>query len=120
MNARAVLLVIGAVLLVAGVIGLLVPVSASSNNEGVGCGIPIAGGDLAQAQDKDKNLGNTAADAASSVGLPGISNAIPQTHFVAACNSAVSTRLWWSIPLAIIGLLGIGGSFLAHGRAPTP
>ncbi|HEY7052821.1 MAG TPA: aminopeptidase [Mycobacterium sp.] len=117
MNARILVLVVGAGLLIAGVIGLLVPVSASSNNESVGCGVPIAGGDLTQAQEKDKNLGNTAANVANDLGAPGVANSIPQTHFVAACQSGVSTRLSWSIPLAVVGVLVIGGALLVGRRS---
>ncbi|HZQ33562.1 MAG TPA: aminopeptidase [Mycobacterium sp.] len=120
MNARVLALIVGAALLIAGVIGLLVPASASSNdlqgsNESVSCGVPIAGGDTSKAEEKDKNLGNAVANGANSLGLPGVANATPQTHFVAACNSAINTRLAWTIPLAIVGALVLVGSF-AVGR----
>jgi hypothetical protein len=125
MNARAMVLVVGAVLFIAGAIGLLVPVSASSTNlsgntERVGCGVPIAGGDTSEAAKKDGNLGNTAAGVATDLGQGQIANAIPQTHFVAACDSAVSTRLSWSIPVAVIGLVVIGASVVIRGsRSPA-
>lgn len=121
MNARMLVLVAGAALLIAGLIGLLVPASASGNDlqgnkVSVGCGVPIAGGDTKDAEQKDQNLGNAAANGANNLGLPGVANAIPQTHFVAACNSAVNTRLAWTIPLAVAGALVIAGSFAMRGR----
>lgn len=119
MNARTLMLVAGAVLLIVGVIGLLVPVSASSNGESVGCGNAIMK-DTSEAEKKDKNLGNTAADVATDLGVPQVSEAIPQTHFVAACDSAVSGRRAWSIPVAVVGLIVAGGAFLVRGgRSPA-
>jgi hypothetical protein len=110
MNARILLLVLGAGLLVAGVIGLFVPVSASHNGESVGCGNAIAS-DTSQAQKKDSNLGNTAADVASNAGVQ-----LPRTDYVGACNSALSTRRAWTIPLAVVGLVVAGGALLLADR----
>ncbi len=115
MNARQVLLLLGGILLIAGIIALLTPVSASGGNESVGCGNAVAS-DFSQAQAKDQNLGNAASDIVSSV-APSIGSQIPQTHYVDACNSALSTRRAWSIPLAAVGLLVVAGSFMVRGRA---
>jgi hypothetical protein len=115
MTARRLLLLAGAVLLVTGIIALLVPVSASGNNGSVGCGNAVAS-DLSAAREKDNNLGNAAADTASNFGLPGVASQIPQTHYVEACNSALSTRRAWSIPLAVVGLLLAAGAFLVRDR----
>jgi hypothetical protein len=115
MSARVLILLVGAGLLIAGVIGLLVPVSASSNGESVSCGNAVAS-NTSEAEKKDQNLGNTAADVASSVGLPQVGSQIPQTHFLDACNSALSTRRAWTIPLAVIGLVLTGGALLLGDR----
>jgi hypothetical protein len=115
MNARMLLLIVGAGLLIAGVVGLLVPVSASGPNGNVGCGNGVAS-DFSAARDKDSNLGNAAADVASDAGLPGVANQIPQTDYVGACNSALSTRRAWAIPLAIVGLVVAGGALLIGDR----
>jgi hypothetical protein len=111
------ILVAGAVLLVAGVIGLLVPVSANGGGDkSVGCGSALIS-DLSQAQAEDNNLSNTGADITKKV-APGLAPAIPgQTNYVAACNSALSGRRAWTIPLAVVGLLVAGGSFFVRGRA---
>jgi hypothetical protein len=117
MNTRVLILIAGAVLLVAGVIGLLVPVSAASGTDGksVGCGSALMS-DLSEAQAADNNLSNTGADLTKKV-APSLAPAIPgQTNYVAACNSALSGRRAWTIPLAVVGLIVAGGSFLVRGR----
>lgn len=113
MTARRLLLVVGAVLLVAGIIALLVPVSASGNNGSVGCGNAVAS-DLSAAREKDNsNPGN----------IPIIGGVIQQvapetqTSYVAECNSALSTRRAWAIPLAVVGVLLAAGAFLVRDRA---
>ena len=110
MTMRRLILLAGAVVLIAGLIGLLVPVSASGENGSVGCGNAIAS-DLAAAKDKDNsNLAN----------LPVVNQFIPHTNYVAACNSALSTRRAWSIPVAVVGLIVVAGAFLVRGRATSP
>ena len=115
MTARRMLLLVGAVLLVAGIIALLVPVSASGNNGSVGCGNAVAS-DLSAARDKDNsNPGNIPI-------IGGVIQSIApstQTSYVAECNSALSTRRAWSIPLAVLGVLLAAGSFLVRDRAPA-
>jgi hypothetical protein len=115
MNARPLILALGAVLLIAGLIGLLMPVSVS---DGVGCGVPISGGDTSAARQRDQsNLGNSVITDIPVVG-PAVQSISPPTHYEADCNSALGTRLVWSIPLAVIGLIGIGGAFLIRSRSP--
>jgi hypothetical protein len=99
-------LLVGAIVFVAGITALLVPVSASGENGSVGCGNAIAS-DLSAARDKDNgNLAN----------LPIVSEFVPHTNYVSACNSAVSTRRAWSIPLTVIGLVVVGGSLFVRER----
>ena len=93
-------------MLIAGIVALVVPVSASGENGSVGCGNASAS-DLSTARDKDNgNLAN----------LPVVNQFVPHTNYVSACNSALSTRRGWSIPLAVIGLLVMGGSLLVRER----
>jgi hypothetical protein len=109
MTARRLILLIGAILLVAGIIAVLVPVSASGENGNVGCGNAIAS-DLSTARDKDN--GNVA-------NLPVVNQFVPHTNYLSACNSALSARRGWSIPLTIVGLLVVGGSVLIRERQPA-
>jgi hypothetical protein len=109
MTARRLILLIGAILLVAGIIAVLVPVSASGENGNVGCGNAIAS-DLSAARDKDN--GNVA-------NLPVVNQFVPHTNYLSACNSALSARRGWSIPLTIVGLLVVGGSVLIRERQPA-
>jgi hypothetical protein len=106
LTARRLILLVAAIVLIAGIIALLVPVSASGENGSVGCGNAIAG-DLSTARDKDNgNLAN----------LPVVNQFVPHTNYVSACNAALSTRRAWSIPLAVVGLLVMGGALLVRER----
>ena len=105
MTARRLIMAVGAVLLLAGVIGLLVPVSVSDGNgNSISCGSAIAPDSSAARNANDKNGAN----------IPILSQVLPHTDFVAQCNSAVHSRQMWAIPLAVIGVLGIGGALLVR------
>lgn len=110
MAAKRVILLLGAVL-VAGVISLLVPVSTSDGNGGsIGCGNAISA-DLSSArQANDKGI---------VANVPILNEIVPHTDFVAQCQSAVSQRRAWSIPLTVIGMLVVAGSFVVGGRVGT-
>jgi hypothetical protein len=101
---------VGAVLLLAGIIGLLVPVSISDGNgSSVSCGNGIAM-DLSSARNaNDKNGAN----------IPILNQVLPHTDYVAQCQSSVSGRRSWTIPLAVIGVAAIGGALLL-GRQGAP
>ncbi|MGZ6778429.1 MAG: aminopeptidase [Mycobacterium sp.] len=103
MNARRLILFAGAILLVAGVIALLVPVSITGNGKSIGCGNAVAA-DTSQAESAN---GQTVAD------VPILNQIVPHTDYVAECQHAVSSRRSWSIPLAVIGVLLVAGSFVA-------
>ena len=105
MNARRLVLIAGAILLVAGVIALLVPVSITGNGKSIGCGNAVAA-DTSQAESAN---GQTVAD------VPILNQIVPHTDYVAECQHAVSSRRSWSIPLAGIGVLVGAGSFVAPG-----
>jgi len=118
MTVRRLVLLVGAVLLIAGFIALLVPVSVSGNDGSVGCGVPISGGDLTSAMQKDSNNPSNAAGNIPVVG-PVIQSVAPPSHYAADCSSAVQTRLWWAIPLAVVSVLVIAGSFTVRDGRPV-
>ncbi|CAM3279598.1 aminopeptidase [Mycobacterium intermedium] len=105
MTVRRLIIAVSAVLLVAGVIGLLVPVTVPNSNGGsVSCGNGIAA-DLSGARAaNDKNGAN----------IPVLNQIIPHDDFVAECESALSGRRTWTIPLVVIGLVGVGGALLVR------
>jgi hypothetical protein len=107
MNLRRLILLLGAVVLVVGVIGLLMPVStAGPDGQEIGCGNAVAA-DYSQAREADNNnLAN----------LPILNEVLSPPNFEAQCQSAVSGRRTWSIPVAIIGLVLVAGSFFVGGR----
>jgi hypothetical protein len=108
MNLRRLVLLAGAVVLLVGVIGLLMGVSvAGPEGQKIGCGNAVAADESAARE----------ADNANPVNLPILNEVIPHTDYVAQCQSAVSERRTWSIPVAVVGLLLIGGSFVVGGRS---
>ncbi len=102
---------VGAVLLLAGVIGLLVPVSVSDGSGGsVACGNGIAS-DLSAARNaNDKNGAN----------IPVLNQLVPHNDYVAQCESSLSGRRTWSIPLTLVGAVGIGGALLMRRSEGAP
>lgn len=108
MTARRLVLALGAIVLVVGVIGLLVPVSVTdADGTSVGCGNAVMA-DLSGAQaTNDQGVAN----------VPVLNEIVPHTDFVALCESALSSRRAWSIPVAVIGaLVAVGGAFLGGRR----
>ena len=102
MNARRLILFVGAAVLIAGVVALFVPVSVTGDDQPIGCGNAVAT-DLSEARAaNDKNLAN----------VPILNQIVPHTDFVAECQEAVSSRRSWSIPLAVVGALVMAGSVL--------
>ena len=105
MTVRRLIMAVGAALLIAGVVGLLVPVSISDGSgSSVSCGSAIAPDSSAAQNANDKNGAN----------IPILNQVLPHTDFVAQCNSSVHSRQMWTIPLAVIGVLGIGGALLVR------
>ena len=105
MTLRRLIIAVGAVLLLAGVIGLLAPVSISDGNgHDIGCGNAFAT-DLSAA----RNANNT-----SVANVPILNQVVPHTDYVAKCQSAVGSRRAWTIPLAVVGIVVIGGTFLVR------
>ncbi|MGB2923302.1 MAG: aminopeptidase [Mycobacterium sp.] len=107
MNLRRVVMIAGVALLLVGVIALLMPVSVSGPDASIGCGNGIAA-DMSQARDADSgNLAN----------LPVLNEIVPHTDYVAECESALSSRRSWAIPVAVVGLVVLAGSFFVGGRS---
>lgn len=108
MSVRRMILLGGAILLLAGVIGLLVPVSASSNDgKNIGCGSA-----LFQNLDEARS-----ANASSIAGVPILNQIVPHTDYVALCESELSGRRAWSIPVAVVGLLVAASTLVVRSRA---
>lgn len=107
MTVRRLVIAVGAVLLLVGVIGLLVPVSVSDGSgNSVSCGNGIAA-DLNSARNaNDKNGAN----------IPILNQVLPHTDYVAQCQSSVNGRRSWTIPLAVIGIVAVGGALLVGRR----
>jgi hypothetical protein len=105
---RRLILLIGAVLLLAGAIGLLVPVSISdSDGHSIGCGNAVAADSSSAQAANDKHI---VAD------IPVVNQIVPHTDYVSQCQSAISSRRTWTIPLAVIGSIALAASFLVRGR----
>jgi hypothetical protein len=110
MNLRRLILLVGAIALIAGVIALLVPVSIPGpDGQSIGCGNGIAADTSASRQ----------ADNSNPVNLPILNEIVPHTDYVTQCQSAVSSRRAWAIPVAVIGLVVAAGSFFVGGRAAS-
>lgn len=107
MNLRRLLLLAGAVVLAVGLIGLLMPVSiAGPDGQEIGCGNAVA----------EDNSAAREADSNNPVNLPVINEIVPHTDYVAQCESAVSDRRTWTIPVAVVGVVLLVGGFLVGGR----
>ncbi|MGY4709390.1 aminopeptidase [Mycolicibacterium sp. CBM1] len=107
MTVKRLVLLVGAALFVVGVIALLVPVSTSDGNGGsIGCGNAISA-DLSGAREANsKTVAN----------VPILNQVVPHADYVAQCQSEVSQRRAWSIPLTVIGALVAGGALVVGGR----
>ncbi|OBA58512.1 aminopeptidase [Mycobacterium sp. 1100029.7] len=111
MTVRRLILGLAAVLLLAGVIGLLVPVSVSDGNgNSLGCGNGAVSDLTAARNANDKSVAN----------IPIVNQLVPHTDYVAKCESSLGSRRAWTIPLTLVGLVGIAGALLVQrGRAPA-
>ena len=100
---RRLIMAVGAVLFLAGVIGLLTPVSVSDGNgSSVSCGNAVASDYSAARDANDKNGAN----------IPVLNQVIPHTDYVAQCQSSVGGRRAWTIPLVVVGVIATGGALL--------
>ena len=106
MTARRWGLLAGAILLVAGIIGLFVPVTISG---GIECGNAVHSDTSAARSHDDSNVGNSPIVQQ----IPIANQVAPTSQFVAQCNSALGTRRLWTIPLTVIGVV-ISGVVIAR------
>ena len=106
MTLRRLILAVGAVVLVVGITGLLMPVSVSDASGGsLGCG-NAAISDLSSAREaNDKSVAS----------IPILNQIVPHTDFVAECQSALSGRRSWTIPVAVIGAIALVAAFFVRG-----
>jgi hypothetical protein len=103
---RRLVLAVGAVILLVGIIGLLVPVSVPDAHGGsLGCG-NAAISNLSSAQEANNK---------SVASIPILNQVIPHADFVAECHSALSSRRSWTIPVAVIGVIALIGAFFGPG-----
>ena len=110
-NARRLILMGGAILFIAGAIGLFVPVTIS---DGIGCGSAVHS-DLSAAREQDnRNVGNSPVVQQ----IPIANQLAPKSEYVSSCNSALGNRRLWTIPLALVGLAGAGWA-IAQRREKT-
>ena len=107
MTVRRLIIAVGAVLLLAGVIGLLTPVSISDGNgNSISCGNAVATDLSAAKSANDKSLAN----------IPILNQVIPHTDYVAQCQSSVGSRRAWTIPLTVVGIVAVAGALLVRRR----
>lgn len=108
MNARRIALLVGVVALLIGFIALLIPVSTSDGNGGsINCGTGLSS-DLSAARDANNS---------SVANVPVLNQVVPHTDYVGECQSKLSDRRAWSIPLAVVGAIVAGGSLLIGGQS---
>ena len=96
MNNRLRNVLIGAAVMIAGVVGLLLPVSVWNGSSTVGCGNAIVAEKPAPST---TNLGHISVDVPE--------QAISHPDYAAQCDSAISSRRHWGIPLVIVGTAGL-------------
>lgn len=107
MTLRRLIIGLGGVLLLAGVIGLLTPVSISDGNgNSISCGNGLATDLSAARSANEKSVAN----------IPILNQIVPHTDYVAQCQSSVGSRRTWTIPLAVIGVAAIAGALLVRSR----
>ena len=105
MTMRRLILGVAAVLLLAGVIGLLVPVSVSDGNgSSIGCGNAVVAHLTAARNANDKSVAS----------IPIVNQIVPHTDYVALCESSLGSRRTWTIPLTVVALIGIAGALLVR------
>lgn len=96
--------VLATLVLVAGVVALFLPVQVS---DGIGSTVPCGNAVVA---DHVSPNGPAPADA------PSIDRAIPHPDLTAACESVISGRRHWAIPLVVVGVLGLLFALYTLGR----
>lgn len=110
MSTRRIVLAAGIAALLIGFIALLMPVSTSDGNGGsITCGNGLSS-DLPAARSANNN---------SVAGVPILNEVLPHNDYVAQCESKLSGRRAWTIPLAVLGAVAASSSMLVGGRIRT-
>jgi hypothetical protein len=100
-----------AALLLAGVIGLLIPVSVSDGGGMIGCGNAVSTDESAAARATDQGAARK----------PIPHQFVPRTDYGVLCDSSVTNRRIWTVPLAFVGTIGIvGAMWLRRKAVPEP
>jgi hypothetical protein len=95
--------------LIAGVVGLFLPVSVwDGHSSTVACGNAVVA----------NQSGPRAANDTPVASAPILDQAVPHPDFVAECESAISGRRHWAIPLTIVGAAGVLLGIFVRGRRP--
>jgi hypothetical protein len=98
---------VAAAVLIAGVVGLFLPVSVfDGGSSTVGCGNAVTADES----------GPRAANVTPAAGGPAVDRAIPRPDFVVACDAAISGRRHWALPLVTVGVVGLVVGVLFRGR----
>jgi hypothetical protein len=96
-NKRLRNLLVGVAVLIAGIVGLLLPVSVwNGGSSTVGCGNAIVA---------EKPAPSAANPSQISIDAP--EQAVSHPDYAAQCDSAISSRRHWGIPLVIVGTAGL-------------
>jgi hypothetical protein len=96
-----------AALLLAGVIGLLVPVSVSDGGGFIGCGNAVATDESSATRATDQNAARK----------PILHQFVPRTDYGVLCDTSVTNRRIWTVPLAFVGTIGIVGAVWLRRKA---
>lgn len=101
MKIQRMALLLGVVVVLAGIFGLMAPVSIS-DGEGttISCGNAVV---------QDTSAARTATEH-QLTNLPIIKDFVSHTDYVNECNTAVAQRRWWAIPVTVLGLVVALGS----------
>jgi len=111
MSTQRVALLVGVVAILAGIFGLMAPVSISdSDGATISCGNAVAQDTSAARAATERQLTN----------LPIIKDFVSHTDYVSECNAAVAQRRWWAIPLTALGLVVAVGSTRIRAGTRTP
>ena len=108
MSLRRFIMLVGAVALIAGVVGLLTPVSITpKNRNNFSCGNAMHSNMSAAREQDAKNI-----DLEFHYG--GITNLLGEANYAGDCASSLASRRAWSIPLAAVGAITVAGALLVR------
>jgi hypothetical protein len=107
MGSRLRNLLVGAVVLIVGVVGLFLPVSVfDGGSSTIGCGNAVTANQSEARAANDATVGDP----------PAAGQVTPHPDYAAECESAISGRRHWAVPLVIVGAAGVLLGLLFGGR----